>query len=147
MGEVVHVPSISASPPRAEGGRDLLGGEASKPSLRVTTLGALWQERVREPHGRPPEDFPLELDYGHRAIELAKNMIQEAILRDWLRTQVDIRSLDNGMFCADWWRGVSGSITVDSFIGLWATPPVLCRVLGHPPRDDDTDTRSLQLLL
>ena len=115
--------------------------------LRVTTLGALWQERVREPHGRPPEDFPLELDYGHRAIELAKNMIQEAILRDWLRTQVDIRSLDNGTFCADWWRGVSGSITVDSFIGLWATPPVLCRVLGLPPRDNDPDTRSLQLLL
>lgn len=114
--------------------------------LRVTTLGALWQERVKEPHGRPPEDIHPELDYGHRAIELARRMVQEAIRRDWLRTQTDFRSLDNGAFCADWWRGWCSSFSVENFIGLWATPPVFCQVLGVPPELGEPDTRSLQML-
>ena len=28
-----------------------------------------------------------------------------AISRDWARTQCDVRTLDDGTFCTDWWRG------------------------------------------
>ena len=36
---------------------------------------------------------------------------------------------------------------VDGFIGLWATPPVLCKVTGDPPAYGLPDNRRMEILL
>jgi len=107
--------------------------------LRVTTLGVIWKERVARAHGVH--------DDGRHAIQLIQDMVRAAIRRDWLRTQVDLRTLDDGAFCLDWWRGRDCSLSVEAFVALWATPPVLCHVLGERPAAGAADTRSLELLL
>ena len=108
--------------------------------LRVTTLGVMWQERVATAHDH-------QHDNGQCAIRLATKMVRETIRRDWIRTQVDIRSLDDGVFCLDWWRGLDCSLSMHEFISKWATPPVLCKVLGGPPAQGQLDVRRLVLLI
>ena len=60
------------------------------------------------------------------------HIVDTDIQRDWLRTQLDIRTLDDGAFCMDWWRGMDCSLSTESFTQLWATPPILCEVSGNP---------------
>jgi hypothetical protein len=71
----------------------------------------------------------------------------EAINRDWLRTQQDIRQLDDGAFCISWWRGFDSSLTVAKFIQQWAFQPLLCDVEGEAPAEGVLDTRRLVLRL
>lgn len=97
--------------------------------LRVTTLGALWQERTASKNNTAHAHLH---DGGASVIRIIVTMVREAIQRDWLRTQLDIRSLDDGAFCMDWWRGMDCSLSTESFTQLWATPPILCEVSGNP---------------
>lgn len=112
--------------------------------LRVTTLGALWEQRVASKLS--PAHSYLH-DSGLSVIRLVKRMVGAAIRRDWIRTQLDLRSLDDGAFCLDWWRGLDCSLSVDGFIALWATPPVLCQVIGDPPAFGLPDSRRVEILL
>jgi hypothetical protein len=59
--------------------------------------------------------------------------------RDWLRVSTDIRTLDNGYFCNDWWRGVDPHLSVEKFEASWAHQGILCVVVAGddaavPPR-------------
>ena len=109
--------------------------------LRVTTLGALWQLRTSQ-GPCPLQDSSLP----RQIIRLAIQHVHDAIARDWLRTQQDLRSLDDGAFCHDWWRGLDCSISVTAFATLWATPPFFCNLVGEPPRNLEQDTRSMEIL-
>jgi len=108
--------------------------------LRVAVLGAIWELRCARPtDGR---------SFACQAVSLALQHLLGALQRDWARTQGDVRHLDAGGFCLDWWRGVDTVLTVDQFKEQWAKPPLLCRVLGHPPQHrGDPDPRTLELLL
>ena len=110
--------------------------------LRVTTLGAIW--RVRCSRDTDPEGGP----FARRVARMVTDHLCAAIQRDWQRTQCDVRQLDDGAFCVDWWRGLDCSLSVDKFVEQWADPPVFCRVLGEPPaHHHDPDTRTMELLL
>ncbi len=95
----------------------------------MTTLGALWQERTTS---KINSAHAYLHDGGASVIRIIIKMVREAIQRDWLRTQLDIRTLDDGAFCMDWWRGMDCSLSTESFTQLWATPPILCEVSGNP---------------
>lgn len=88
--------------------------------LRVALLGAIWQ--VRCSRDAAPGSF------ARRAVLLALEHLLGAIQRDWARTQGDIRHLDAGGFCVDWWRGVDVVLPVSAFVEQWARPPLFCRV-------------------
>ena len=60
------------------------------------------------------------------------DFVTSAISRDWTRMTKDVRTLDDGHFCHDWWRGFDVSITMARFVTQWASPPILCRVVTHP---------------
>ena len=85
--------------------------------------------------------------FAHRAVSLAIQHLLDAIRRDWIRVHTDVRGLDAGAFCVDWWRGVDCSLGVDRFEDRWASPPLFCRLAGVPPRQGEEDERTLELLL
>ena len=108
--------------------------------LRVAVLGAIWELRCF----RPADGG----SFARQAVSLALQHVLGALGRDWARTQGDVRHLDAGGFCMDWWRGVDTALTVAQFQQQWATPPLLCQVLGPgPPLPGSPDTRTLELLL
>lgn len=108
--------------------------------LRVAVLGAVWELRCSRPAGGE--------SFARQAVRLALQHLLGALQRDWARTQGDVRSLDAGGFCLDWWRGVDTVLTVDQFVTQWALPPLLCRVVGERPLLPGTpDERTLELLL
>ena len=110
--------------------------------LRVTTLGAIWRVRCLRESTLDPTPFARQV------VLMVVDALVKAILRDWRRTQGDVRRMDDGAFCMDWWRGMDCTITVDKFIAQWANPPVFCRVVGEAPEHEgDVDTRSLELLI
>jgi hypothetical protein len=88
--------------------------------LRVTTLGAIWRIRTARADRRDGRPF------AHRVIALVINKLTEAIARDWIRTQQDVRTLDDGSFCSAWWRGFDASLSQEAFEEQW--PPVFHRV-------------------
>lgn len=89
--------------------------------LRVATLGAIWQTRcTRGSLG--------VRSFASVAAGLAMDTVVGALRRDWLRTQRDVREMDSGGFCRDWWRGFDVRLTEEDFIDQWAAPPFLCRV-------------------
>ena len=112
--------------------------------LRVTTIGALWQQRVAS---KLSQAHAYLHDNGQSVIRLVVKMVRQAIKRDWMRTQLDIRSLDDGAFCMDWWRGLDCSLSVADFVSLWGTPQVLCCLAGDIPAQGQPDCRRLELLL
>jgi hypothetical protein len=70
---------------------------------------------------------------------MAVRHVSEALQRDWLRTSTDIRTLDNGFFCTDWWRGMDPKMTFEAFDTAWAYRSMLCTVdegdaKATPPR-------------
>lgn len=108
--------------------------------LRVAVIGAMWHVRC----SRQAEAG----SFARRAIRLALHHLLGAVQRDWARTQGDLRHMDAGGFCVDWWRGVDMVLTVDAFEKQWAQPPLLCRVLGQRPLlPGSADARRLELLL
>jgi hypothetical protein len=110
--------------------------------LRVALLGAIWQVRCARDEGGGTTSFAF------RAVNMAVKSLLDAIGRDWLRTHTDVRELDGGSFCHDWWRGFDVKLTVDDFIEAWASPPTFCEVRGEPPATpQETDTRTLHLRL
>ena len=90
--------------------------------LRVAVLGAIWRLRCSR------ADVPAGQTFAHAAVSMAVATLTTAIERDWLRTHTDMRSLDDGNFCTDWWRGFDRRLTVDKFVEQWAQPATLCRV-------------------
>ena len=110
--------------------------------LRVATLGAIWRVRCARDEGAGNGSF------ARRAVSLALQHLVGAINRDWTRTQTDVREMDDGAFCQDWWRGLDCSLKVDDFEEMWAEPPILCRLVGEPPRSRlHRDTRTMELLI
>ena len=108
--------------------------------LRVTTLGAIW--RVRCSRDADPAGTP----FARRVVCMVVEHLCSAIRRDWQRTQCDVRHMDDGAFCMDWWRGLDCSLRVDQFVKQWASPPVFCEIVGEAPaRRDDPDMRTLAL--
>ena len=109
--------------------------------LRVTTLGAIWRARCAREEGmlRPGS-------FARQVVAAVVGHINAAIRRDWARTQVDLRQLDDGAFCVDWWRGFDTALTVEQFELQWAVPPLLCEVAGPGPAAGAA-TRSLHLRL
>jgi hypothetical protein len=107
--------------------------------LRVAVLGAIWRVRCQRSEQRQPTSF------ARCAVSLALETLVGAIQRDWLRTQQDVRTLDDGFFCQSWWRGFDTRLSVDDFARQWA--PLFCRVLGDVPAAGDPDTRSMVLCL
>ena len=95
--------------------------------LRITTIGAIWRVRCARDESLHRGSF------ARRVAILVVDTVISAIQRDWIRTQEDVRTLDDGHFCHDWWRGFDVSIPLDRFVKLWASPPALCRVVTHPP--------------
>jgi hypothetical protein len=108
--------------------------------LRVAVLGAIWELRCF----RPVDGG----SFARQAVSLALQHLLGALQRDWARTQGDVRHLDAGGFCMDWWRGVDTVLTVDQFQEQWAKPPLLCLVLGpRPQQPGAADPRTLELRL
>lgn len=108
--------------------------------LRVAVLGAIWELRCSRPSDGE--------SFSRQAVHLALRHLLGALQRDWGRTQGDVRHLDAGGFCLDWWRGVDTVLTVDQFQKQWATPPLLCRVLGpRPALAGGADARTMELVL
>ena len=108
--------------------------------LRVATLGAIWRVRCSRDEGQANATF------AYKVVTMATEALLEAIKRDWLRTHTDVRQLDGGAFCNDWWRGFDVKLTVDGFIKTWADPPILCEVRGAAPASSqEPDMRTLSL--
>ena len=96
--------------------------------LRIATIGAIWRVRcARDEHAHRGGSF------ARRVTMLVVDTVVTAIQRDWTRTHCDIRTLDDGHFCQDWWRGFDASLSVEKFTTSWATPPVFSRVTRHDP--------------
>ena len=110
--------------------------------FRITTLGAIWRIRCsRLGHSH-------QGSFAHRVAKLVIASTNSAISRDWTRTQCDVRTLDDGTFCTDWWRGFDARLPLTQFIATWASPPIFCTVVGAPPPDPAApDTRTLLLRL
>ena len=64
--------------------------------LRVAVLGAMWHVRC----SRMAEVG----SFARRAISLALHHLLGALHRDWARTQGDLRHVNAGGFCVDWWH-------------------------------------------
>jgi hypothetical protein len=74
--------------------------------------------------------------------------VTSAISRDWARTQSDVRQLDDGQFCNDWWRGFDVTLSISKFATTWTTPPVFCNIVGVAPvLPHNPDTRTLAFLI
>ena len=101
----------------------------------MALLGAIWRvrcERTERAH---------QGTFARQAATIALETIVGAIKRDWLRTQRDVRTLDDGFFCNAWWRGFDAAMTVDDFKAQWA--PLFCRVVGDTPAPGAPDTRTI----
>ena len=111
--------------------------------LRITTIGAIWRVRcARDEHSHRPGSF------ARRFALIIVNTITSAISRDWARTQSDVRQLDDGQFCNDWWRGFDVALSISKFANSWATPPVFCNIVGVAPTlPHNPDTRTLDFLI
>ena len=110
--------------------------------FRITTLGAIWRIRCSR-LGRSHQG-----SFARRVAKLVIASTNSAISRDWTRTQCDVRTLDDGTFCTDWWRGFDARLPLSQFIATWALPPIFCTVAGAPPLDPAApDTRTLDLRL
>jgi hypothetical protein len=90
--------------------------------LRVAVLGAIWRLRCNR------DDVPAGQSFARTAVSMAVATFTGAIQRDWLRTHTDVRALDDGFFCTDWWRGFDRRLTVEQFIKQWAAPALVCSV-------------------
>lgn len=90
--------------------------------LRVSVLGAIWRLRCDRDH------VPAGQTFARTAVSMAVETFTAAMQRDWLRTHTDVRTLDDGFFCTDWWRGFDRRLTVEQFVQQWATPPIVCSV-------------------
>ena len=110
--------------------------------FRITALGVIWRNRCSR------VGFSHRGSFARRTALDIVHATTSAISRDWTRTQSDVRTLDDGHFCTDWWRGFDARITISSFISTWASPEVFCRVDREPPNGpNDQDTRTLILRL
>jgi hypothetical protein len=91
--------------------------------LRVSVIGSIWAARCARDQGRL-----RGVSLARHAIRLAVRTLTEAMERDWLRVSSDIRSLDNGYFCLDWWRGLDPGLSLEKFQSTWAYKGIFCVV-------------------
>jgi exonuclease III len=102
--------------------------------LRITVIGSIWQARCARDQG-----LLRGVSLARSAVMLAVQSLTEAAQRDWLRTTTDIRTLDGGFFCTEWWRGMDPQLKRADFSNSWAYGSVLCSVVegdeeAAPPR-------------
>ena len=83
--------------------------------LRLNTLGAIWMTRCQRAELVPGVSF------ARTAVTLAIKHLGDAVMRDWLRSNQDVRNLDNGSFCAGWWKGFDRQLDPRDFEHQW--PP------------------------
>jgi hypothetical protein len=101
--------------------------------LRVAVLGGIWKARCAREKGSASAREQGTLRYisvARMAITEAVTLLVEAIERDWLRTSTDIRTLDNGFFCAEWWRGLNPALSLDTFMSTWTHVKSFARIRG-----------------
>ena len=97
--------------------------------LRVSVIGAIWKVRCQ----RSTLSLRRE-SFARCAIATAVSALVEAIQRDFLRTQQDLRTLDSGTFCTAWWRGRDTKLSMDKFKAIWTAAPFFCSVVeGEEP--------------
>jgi hypothetical protein len=96
--------------------------------LRVSVIGSIWAARCARDKGRL-----RSVSLARYAVQLAVRILKEGMDRDWLRVSTDIRTLDNGYFCCDWWRGFDPHLSLEKFQATWAHQGVFCEVV---PGDD-----------
>ncbi len=102
--------------------------------LRVSVIGSIWKMRCARAQGSPHRASMARM-----AVQEAVSSLVRAMKRDWLRTTTDIRSLDNGSFCTEWWRGLDPQLSLAKFRASWAHRDLFCVVDGGdagaaPPR-------------
>ena len=110
--------------------------------LRITVIGSIWAARCARDQGTL-----RHVSLARFAVMLAVRHITEAIQRDWLRTSTDIRTLDNGFFCTDWWRGMDPKLSFAAFSAQWAFGSVFCTVDEGDADADPPRPASLEVLL
>jgi len=91
--------------------------------LRVSVLGSIWKMRCARALGSGHGPSPA-----CRAVQEAVSSLVRAMQRDWLRTTADIRTLDNGSFCTEWWRGMDPQLSLAKFRATWAHQGIFCVV-------------------
>jgi hypothetical protein len=96
--------------------------------LRVALLGAIWRVRCSRAGAVHAGSF------AHRVAAEVCRTLAAAVQRDWLRTGAQVRSLDGGLFCVDWWRGSEFALSRRRFVELWAKPAIFCKVVGRIAR-------------
>lgn len=108
----------------------LEGNPSSHPSLlalwtrlRVSLLGSLWKARCARDQGSL-----RFVSLAREAVTSAVETVADAIQRDWLRTTIDLRTLDNGSFCTEWWRGLNPALSVVDFTARWTHGSFFCSV-------------------
>ena len=110
--------------------------------FRITTLGAIWRIRCSR------VGYSHKGSFAHRVATLVIDSTTSAISRDWTRTQRDVRTMDDGHFCTDWWRGFDARIPISKFVTAWTSPPTFCTLVGDPPEAPHApDTRTLAFKL
>ncbi len=69
----------------------------------------------------------LHVSLAQYAVMTAVRHLTEAIQCDWLQTSTDIRTLDNGYFCMDWWRGMDPKMSFEAFCTKWTHGSFFCK--------------------
>ena len=110
--------------------------------LRVNVIGCIWQARCARDGGTL-----RFVSVARYAVSNAVNSVVDAIQRDWLRTSTDIRQLDNGYFCTEWWRGLDPKLSFNDFCASWTYGSVLCRADSGDAEANPPRPASLQLFL
>ena len=106
----------------------------------MAVLGTIW-------HVRCSRVAVPGVSFARRVVHLAVQHLVEAIQRDWSRTQGDVRLVDAGAFCVDWWRGVDLGMRPEVFVAQWASPPIFCRVVAAPFQEGLAGPVQLEMLI
>ena len=94
--------------------------------LRVAVLGAIWRVRCdRQGHHGGAS-------FARRAVLMALRHLVRVIQHDWTRTQSDVRQMDDGAYCVDWWRGFDCSLSVIKFEQAFAVVSLRAEGLDAP---------------
>lgn len=111
--------------------------------LRVNTLGAIWSVRCAR-----DEAAAQHSSFARRAVTVALDALTGAIERDWMRTQQDLRTMNNGTTCTDWFRGGSTQMKMSKFEDMWMSPAIFCQLVGPLPiAPRAEDKRTMELLI
>jgi hypothetical protein len=101
--------------------------------LRVHFIGAVWMTRCQR---------PTNSSFAKTVASLCIQSLTTALRRDWTRVTKDLRTLDNGSFCAGWWRGFDRELPMEAFEEQW---PQFFHHFQDPVLPETSKTLSLLL--